>query len=71
MDREKEAAVGIAGTPSKDARGGPPPNRSLRDPEEGRRLVHAFLSIRQPAIRQAIIEYVEEQARLHKPSVAR
>jgi len=69
MDREKEAA--IAGTPSKDGRGGPFPNLSLRDPEEGRRLVHAFLNIRQPAIRQAIIEYVEEQARLHKASVGR
>ena len=66
MDREKEAAIGIAGASSRDRRGGRRSSLFLRDPEEGRRLVHAFLEIRQPAIRQAIIEYVEEQARLHK-----
>jgi hypothetical protein len=31
---------------------------SLPEPEEGHRLISAFLSIRQPALRKAIIEFV-------------
>ena len=33
-------------------------------PEEGRRLVRAFLKIESPERRQAVLQYVEEMARI-------
>jgi len=35
-------------------------------PEEGLRLMHAFLDIRQPEVRDAIIKFVAELSRLQK-----
>ena len=37
-------------------------------PEEGLRLMHAFLEIKKAEVRKAIIKYVEEQSRLEKGS---
>jgi hypothetical protein len=41
-------------------------NPSLPKPEEGLRLIHAFLEIKQAEVRETIIRYVEEQSKLHK-----
>ena len=38
----------------------------LPGPQEGARLVRAFLSIRSPKRRQAVLEYVADQARIDK-----
>lgn len=35
-------------------------------PEEGLRLMRAFLYIKQAEVRETIIRYVEEQSKLHK-----
>ena len=35
-------------------------------PEEGRRLMHAFFSIRDANVRESIIRYVEKQLQLAK-----
>ena len=35
-------------------------------PEEGRRLMHAFFSIRDAKVRESIIRHVEEQLRLER-----
>jgi hypothetical protein len=37
---------------------------SRPDPEEGHRLIRSFLSIRQPALRQAIVARVDELQKL-------
>ena len=46
-----------------------PPNRSNFQPrpEDGARLIRAFVSIRSPEQRRAVLEYVVEQARMDKP----
>ena len=46
-----------------------PPNGSdfHPSPEDGARLIRAFVSIRSPEQRRAILEYVAAQARMDKP----
>jgi len=34
-------------------------------PEDGRRLIHAFIGVRQPALREAVIRLVTELSKLH------
>ena len=51
-------------------KGGRSRNRVWPKPDEGLRLMHAFLDIEQPEVREAVIKYVEEQSRLQKRSLA-
>lgn len=41
-------------------------NDSRPTPDEGRRLMRAFFEIRNAEVREAIIQYAEEQLRLEK-----
>jgi hypothetical protein len=43
-----------------------PENPSWPKPEEGLRLMRAFLYIKQAKVREAIIRYVEEQSKLYE-----
>ena len=43
-------------------------NPSRPKAEEGLRLMHAFLEIKNAEVREAIIKYVEEQSRLENGS---
>jgi hypothetical protein len=47
-------------------RGGQVGNSSWAKPEEGLRLMHAFLSIKQAEVRERIIQYVTEQSKHQK-----
>ena len=62
----ERAATALAGTTSAatDFSQAAEPAFSLPDPEEGLRLMRAFLRIRDAARRQTIVEFVANMARL-------
>jgi hypothetical protein len=66
MAPKGEFSTGIAETLSENRQGGQIRVRSLPEPQEGLRLMHAFLEIRRADVREAIVKYVEEQSRRYK-----
>ena len=63
MAKEEAFSSGAAGSrrAGRDA-----PRGSLPKPEEGLRLVHAFDGVRHPALREAIIKFLEELSTIQK-----
>jgi hypothetical protein len=63
----KQANFSVAPSDTRVNRGQTDPARgfSWPDPEEGHRLMRAFLSIREAALREAIITFVAEVSKLH------
>ena len=66
MAKKELLSAGPAGTSARFEKG--IENPSLPKPEEGLRLMHAFLEIKNAEVREAIIKYVEEQSRLENGS---
>ncbi len=62
MSRKDLLSTGSAGTLARSEKGIESPSRP--EPEEGLRLMHAFLEIKNAEVRKAVIKYVEEQSRL-------
>jgi len=63
----KQANFSVVRSDTRVNRGRTDPARgfSWSDPEEGYRLMRAFLNIREPALRDAIITFVAEVSKLH------
>ena len=63
----KQANFSVTPSDARVNRGQTDPARgfSWPDPEEGHRLMRAFLSIREAALREAIITFVAEVSNLH------
>ena len=54
-------AAAISGVQSNRSR-----NTSLPKPEEGLRLMHAFVAIRRADLREAVVKFVEDLAKTQK-----
>jgi hypothetical protein len=63
----KQANFSVVPSDTRVNRGQTDPARGFTwsDPEEGYRLTRAFLNIREPALREAIIAFVAEVSKLH------
>ena len=66
MAKRAQTSTGTVGTSARAEQGSPTKNASWPSVEEGHRLIHAFCDIKQATVREAIVSYVEEQARLQK-----
>jgi hypothetical protein len=62
MGEKEPTSTGTGRTSARAEQG----NASWPSPEDGLRLMHAFLAIKQVEVREAIIKYAEEQLRLQK-----
>ena len=67
MAKAKQGNFSVAPSDTRVNRGQTDPARgfSWSDPEEGHRLMRAFFSIREAALREAIITFVAEVSKLH------
>ena len=65
MARKETLSVGQAKASVDGGQRDFPGDHSRPDPEEGRRLMRAFLNIREAALREALIALVTEISTLH------
>jgi hypothetical protein len=66
MAKKEVFSIGPSYAPIKgEGRRNPSGNYSRPTPEEGRRLVRAFMDIERRALREAVIQLVTDLAKLH------